>query len=234
MRADQADTRPKDLYIGSDVEIAKRVREDLTARHGRIVHAEGAFWRYSGTEWEAIEDHLIRLPVHAYDGAEFMTAAGEPSRVKLSKSRVDSVLNECAALCAEPHFFENPPAGINCASGFIRFDAAGTPHLEPHHRNHRCRHTLPGHWHAGMPGTAPEPKVRSQSVASETAVDAGRAADGSVAKRGALPQHPRRESQRGGGRSVSQDTADRQVRRQTYGTDRLHAAPVRLGGTIFH
>jgi P4 family phage/plasmid primase-like protien len=69
---------------------------------------------------------------------------------------VDSVLNECAALCAEPDFFENPPAGINCASGFIRFDAAGTPHLEPHHRDHRCRHTLPGHWHAGMPGTAPE------------------------------------------------------------------------------
>jgi len=156
LRADQADTRPKDLYIGSDVEIAKRVREDLTARHGRIVHAEGAFWRYGGTEWEAIEDHLIRLPVHAYDGADFMTAAGEPSRVKLSRSRVDSVLNECAALCAEPDFFENPPAGINCASGFIRFDATGTPHIEAHHRDHRCRHTLPGHWHAGMPGTAPE------------------------------------------------------------------------------
>ena len=119
-RADQAVTGRKDLFIGSDVEIAKRVREDLTARHGRIVYAEGAFWRYSGTEWESIEDHLIRLPVHAYDGADFMTAAGEPSRVKLSKSRVDSVLNECAALCAEPHFFENPPAGINCASGFIR------------------------------------------------------------------------------------------------------------------
>ena len=156
LRADQADTRNKDLYIGSDVEIAKRVREDLTAHHGRIVHAEGAFWRYTGTEWEAIEDHLIRLPVHAYDGADFMTAAGEPSRVKLSRSRVDSVLNECAALCAEPHFFENPPAGINCTSGFIRFDAAGTPRLEHHHRNHRCRHTLPGHWHAGVPGTPPE------------------------------------------------------------------------------
>jgi P4 family phage/plasmid primase-like protien len=154
-RADQAETRRKDLYIGSDVEIAKRVREDLTARHGRIVYAEGAFWRYIGTEWEAIEDHLIRLPVHAYDGADFITAAGEASRVKLNKSRVDSVLNECAALCAEPHFFENPPAGINCASGFIRFDASGTPYLEPHHRNHRCRHTLPGNWHPGMPSTPP-------------------------------------------------------------------------------
>lgn len=155
-RAAQADTPRKDLFIGSDVEIAKRVREDLTTQHGRIIRAEGAFWRYSGTEWEAIEDHLIRLPVHAYDGADFMTAAGEPSRVKLSRSRVDSILHECAALCAEPHFFENPPAGINCASGFIRFDAAGAPHLEAHHRDHRCRHTLPGHWHASMPSTPPE------------------------------------------------------------------------------
>ena len=36
--------------------------------------------------------------------------------------------------------------GINCASGFIRFDDHGTPRLEPHHPDHRCRHTLPGHW----------------------------------------------------------------------------------------
>ncbi|PVZ49686.1 DUF7146 domain-containing protein [Thalassobacter stenotrophicus] len=160
--ADQAYTRRKDLYIGSDVEIAKRVREDLTARHGRLVYAEGAFWRYSGTAWEAIEDHLIRPPVHAYDGAEFMTAAGEPSRVKLSRARVDSVLHECAALCAEPDFFENPPTGINCASGFIHFDTTGKPRLEAHHRDHRCRHTLPGYWDAGMTGTPPDGSLLSR------------------------------------------------------------------------
>lgn len=169
--ADEANTRRKDLYIGSDVEIAKRVREDLTTRHGRIVYAEGAFWRYSGTEWETIEDHLIRLPVHAYDGAEFMTAAGEPSRVKLSRSRVDSVLHECAALCAEPEFFENPPTGINCASGFIRFDTTGTPHIEAHHRDHRCRHTLPGHWHAGMTGRPPKGSLLDRLLTGSFAGD---------------------------------------------------------------
>ena len=150
------EARRKELFVGSDIEIAKCVREDLTEEHGRIVFAEGAFWHYAKTEWKPIPDHKIRLPVHDYDGADFMTAAGEPSRVKLSKSRVDSVLHECAAICADPEFFENLPAGINCASGFIRFDDAGTPHLESHHRNHRCRHTLPGNWHAGMPGTPPE------------------------------------------------------------------------------
>lgn len=150
------DDRRKDLFVGSDIEIAKRVREDLTERHGRIVYAEGAFWHYDATEWKPIPDHTIRLPVHVYDGATFMTASGEPSNVKLNKSRVDSVLNECAALCADPEFFQNPPAGINCASGFIRFDDAGSPHLERHHRSHRCRHTLPGQWKAGASGTPPE------------------------------------------------------------------------------
>lgn len=154
-RPDQAETGRKRLYIGSDVEIAKRVREDLTERHGRIVHADGEFWRYGGTHWEAIPDHELRLPVHAYDGAGFETPAGEPSNVKLTKTRVNSVLNECAALCAMPGYFDAPPAGINCASGFIRFDGDGTPHLEAHHRDHRCRHTLPGHWQSGASGTPP-------------------------------------------------------------------------------
>lgn len=154
-RPEEADIERKRLSIGSDVEIARRVREDLIERHGRIVHTDGEFWRYGGTHWEAIPPHELRLPVHAYDGAGFQTPAGEPSNVKLTKGRVDSILNECAALCAEPGYFDTPPAGINCASGFIRFDAEGTPRLEPHHREHRCRHTLPGHWQPGAFGAPP-------------------------------------------------------------------------------
>lgn len=144
------------LGVGSDVEIAKRVREDLTERYGRIVHAEGAFWHFATTHWEPIPDHALRLFVHIYDGASFQTPAGEPSRVKLSKSRIDSAINECASLCADPTFFETRPVGINCASGFIRFAADGTPEIEPHSPEHRCRHTLPGRWHAGAPGFPPE------------------------------------------------------------------------------
>ena len=153
---EQSAAERKSLSIGSDVEIARRVREDLTERHGRIVHAEGAFWRYGGTHWEPIPEHELRPPVHAYDGAKFFTPAGEPSNVKLNKSRINSILNECAALCAAPEYFDTPPTGINCASGFIRFDTNGKPRLEPHHREHRCRHTLPGRWHPGASGTPPK------------------------------------------------------------------------------
>lgn len=164
-RVEETDTGRKRLFIGSDVEIAKRVREDLTERHGRIVHADGAFWRYGGTHWEAIPDHELRLPVHAYDGAGFETPAGDPSNVKLTKTRVDSILNECAALCAEPGYFDAPPAGINCTSGFIRFDAEGTPHVEVHHRQHRCRHTLPGRWQPGATGTPPAGSLLARLLA---------------------------------------------------------------------
>ncbi len=143
------------LRIGSDVEIAGRVREDLERAYGEIVFAEGKFWRYGGTHWRDIPDHELRLAVHDYDGADFMTPAGEPSRVKLGKSRVDSALNEMAALLARPDFFENGATGINCASGFVRFAPDGRPGLEAHDPDHRCRHTLPGRWRDGAPGTPP-------------------------------------------------------------------------------
>ena len=77
------------LNIGSDVEIAGRVVQDLVGRFGEVVSCDGAFWRYTGTHWEAIADEVLWLAVHAYDGARFVTAKGEPSPVKLSRSRID-------------------------------------------------------------------------------------------------------------------------------------------------
>ncbi|MFC3205625.1 DNA primase family protein [Aquamicrobium soli] len=152
------------LDIGSDVEIAGRMREDMERSFGEIVHAEGQFWRYEKTCWRPIPEHELRLVAHAYDGAEFSTAAGEPARVKLSKSRIDSILNEMAALVATPDYFTETTVGINCASGFIRFDADGVPHIEPHHRNHRCRHTLRGNWSAGSVAEPPKRSLLARLV----------------------------------------------------------------------
>lgn len=155
-KPEQAETSCKQLAIGSDVELAERVRQDLIARHGRIVHTEGDFWRYTGTRWEVISQDRMRSMVHLYDGATYSSANGQPSRVKLGRSRIDSVLHECASICAEPNFFQAHPRGINCASGFIRIDTNGAPHLEPHDPQHRCRHVLPGRWHpktSGIPSS---------------------------------------------------------------------------------
>jgi hypothetical protein len=65
------------LFIGSDVEISARVRDDLIARHGKVIHAEGQFWRYATTHWDIIPDHELRLATHIYDGAEYETPKGE-------------------------------------------------------------------------------------------------------------------------------------------------------------
>lgn len=142
-------TGSEQVYIGSDVELAQRVREDMTERLGRTIHAEGAFWHYDRTHWKSVPDRLLRVTAHRYDGAEYFTPRGEPSRVKLGKGRIDSILNECATLCSEPDFFTSRPIGINCASGFIQFDGEGVPALVPHNQFMRCRHTLPGQWQVG-------------------------------------------------------------------------------------
>src|SRR5512144_2383185 len=92
----------KILAIGSDVEIAGRVAEDLHRAYGDVIHAEGLFWHFQNTHWVAIPEHHLRLVVHGFDGAMFRTRGGEPSRVRLGKSRVDSVLHELAAMVAVP------------------------------------------------------------------------------------------------------------------------------------
>ena len=153
------------LRIGSDVEIARRVREDLERSHGDTIHAEGAFWRYEATRWNVIPDPELRLAIHKYDGSIFLTPAGDPSRVKLSKSRVDSTLNEMAAMMASPEFFACRPIGINCASGFIQFDGNGTPVLSTHNPDHRCRHTLPGSWMPGTEFTIPDGSLLAHLLA---------------------------------------------------------------------
>jgi P4 family phage/plasmid primase-like protien len=150
--AEAVEVTERALSIGSDVEMARCVRDDLIKQHGEIVYAEGSSWLYCGTHWEPMPEHEQRRAVHAYDGV----IVNKSSMIRLGKGRIDSVLNECAALCADPGFFDTRPVGINCATGFIRFEADGAPTIEPHHREHRCRHTLPGRWQMGTSSIPPK------------------------------------------------------------------------------
>jgi putative DNA primase/helicase len=136
------ETKPHPLARGSDIEIARRVIGDVEARHGSVIFGEGEFWRYDETHWCAIDPPELRRAVHRYDGATY----GDGKPIKLSKTRVDSVVNEMGAMLARSDFFVARPTGINCASGFIRFGPDGSPSLEPHDREHRCRHVLKGTW----------------------------------------------------------------------------------------
>ena len=137
---------PPTLRIGSDVEIARRVREDLEVEHGDIVFCEGRIWYYDGTCWRAKSDNDVRLLVQSYDGAEYPTAGRNPALVRLGAQRINSALRELSALCCNDEFFAIATKGINCASGFISFDRQGNPSLQPHDLEHRARHMLKGHW----------------------------------------------------------------------------------------
>jgi P4 family phage/plasmid primase-like protien len=147
---------PAALAIGSDLEIAQRVRIDLERRFGRVLFAEGAFWHFAGTHWESIREDELRSAVHPYDGALYCTPERRVACVKLGKARIESTLHSLITLCADREFFNTQVAGINSASGFIRFGDDGAPMLEPHSPDHRCRHTLPGRWHRGASGYPPE------------------------------------------------------------------------------
>lgn len=140
------DAQRKQLEIGSDAEVAQRVSEDLQNSFGRIIHADGDFWRYEETCWRPISELELERGVLPYDGAEYFTPAGKPSRFMLGKSRGSSVLHQMAVILGEPSFFADAPAGINCASGFLKFAGDGKPTLQPHSPEHRARHTLPGRY----------------------------------------------------------------------------------------
>jgi putative DNA primase/helicase len=141
--------RPPQLTIGSDVEIARHVIQDLNSRLGDIVFCDGKFWHYGGTHWRGIADHELRLAVQTYDGTTFRTLDNPISVVKLNEARVHSIIKQMEPMLARPDFFAGGPGGINCASGFVSFAPDGAPCLAPHDPEHRCRHVLKGSWDAG-------------------------------------------------------------------------------------
>jgi hypothetical protein len=136
-----------DLAIGSDVEIARKIIERLEDLHGPIIVCEGRMWRFDKTHWAALnDDHVVRF-VHCVDGTPYPSSDGKRiAIVKLNKNRVTSIIDAALKYRGQADFFQNPPCGINCESGFIRIADDGTATLLPHARQWRQRHVVRGHW----------------------------------------------------------------------------------------
>jgi phage/plasmid-associated DNA primase len=149
--------RYRSLEIGSDVEISKKISRELIARFGRIVWDEGSFWRYDARRWMVIDREAMRRLLHNFDGAIYPTATGKPETVRLSRTRIDSIVRELEAVLAEKDFFADPAVGINVENGFVHFDRHGKPELVAHSPEHRCRHVLPGKWNPELDQTAEDP-----------------------------------------------------------------------------
>ena len=144
------------LQLGSDVELARQALSDLEAKHGKVVYAEGSFWRYGGTHWLPYDEASLRLHIHGYDGSTYVTTKGV-SVIKLSKRQIDSILNEMIPIAgrdgASATFADTVP-GINCLNGFIKFLDDGTATLVPHSPDHRCRHVIAAEWSGRKPDEA--------------------------------------------------------------------------------
>lgn len=143
--------REPQIDRGTDVEIARRALFELKQEYREIVHSEGEFWFYSRKQWRPFDSNRLHRFIYEFDGREY----GETGHIRLSKARVDSIIHVVASLAAAPDFFRDPAPGINCHNGFITFDAEGEPTLNPHSREHRARHTLPGRWREWSTSYAP-------------------------------------------------------------------------------
>jgi P4 family phage/plasmid primase-like protien len=132
------------LELGSDVEIAKTMADALDG----VVWCEGCFWRYTGTHWEVISQPEMRRHAYGYDGRPW---GDDGRRVRLGKSRIDSILNELSVMLSKPGFFDAAQLGINCLSGFLSIEK-GAPKLVPHAPEQRQRHVLLGRWEPDASG----------------------------------------------------------------------------------
>lgn len=140
------------LKIGSDVEIAKKVAEQLRRAHdGRVIAAEGQIYRWACTHWSPLPDRELRLLVHEYDGAVYFNATDRPEVVKLSSGKINSILDVLTTvLTTDEAFFAKPAAGINALNGLVRIVGEGkTARVEvvAHDPDHRHRHVVQVEYH---------------------------------------------------------------------------------------
>lgn len=141
--AEAAEPTASLVVHGTDVEIADAVLTSIGHKRAHPpVFCEGSFHAFDGEAWRRIEDAELRNAVCQFDCRK----AGLSGRIKITKSRIESVLSIMAARAAEPDFFSHAPIGINCKDGFVQFDETGTPFLEAHAPEHRQRGSLSARW----------------------------------------------------------------------------------------
>jgi P4 family phage/plasmid primase-like protien len=138
---------------GSDVEIARLVRTNLLKIFKQCVCADGALWVWAETHWVPLPEFVVSHAIFPFDG---VAIGMSDSVIKLSKHKIESIAHSVAELLMKPSFFEDPPRGINCASGFIEFSPEGTPTLRAHAPEFKQRHVLPGAWNPEADGIPPE------------------------------------------------------------------------------
>ncbi|MDA0187320.1 MAG: DNA-primase RepB domain-containing protein, partial [Proteobacteria bacterium] len=131
------------LRLGTQIEVAALLCNEIGAETSApLVHSEGTFWGYSSTHWEEIPESALRKRAHKLDGTHY----GKNSILRISRSFIDGVIREMAAMADSPNFFEASERGVNLRNGFVKISACGKISLEPHSAEHRQRFLISQEW----------------------------------------------------------------------------------------
>lgn len=131
------------IVTGSDVEVAEALRFQLAERYSsQIVFTEGRFYAFTGKVWEKIDEVTIRNTLYAFDGA----VCGQKGKLKLSKTKAESILSILKDQTHEAHWFDRAPEGVNCENGFVSFDDRGEASISAHRPEQLQRFLLGSSW----------------------------------------------------------------------------------------
>jgi putative DNA primase/helicase len=131
------------LRLGTQIEVATLLCNEIGGETSApLVHSEGTFWGYGSTHWKEIPESALRKKVHKLDGTPY----GDKKILRISRSFIDGVIREMAAMADTPDFFEASEKGVNLRNGFVKISASGKIGLEPHSAEHRHRFLISQEW----------------------------------------------------------------------------------------
>tara|TARA_R110000868_G_scaffold385419_1_gene653322 strand:- start:6744 stop:8141 length:1398 start_codon:yes stop_codon:yes gene_type:complete len=142
------------LIIGSELEIAEHVIEDLSVEFGEVIACDGVLYTWTGTHWTVIPSSQLFPFIKPYDGLEY-GHKGHKRLIRLSNQKIDAIEKLIIRNRDCPGFFDEPETGVPCQNGFVTF-ADDQAKLVPHHKKHLNRHILPVPW-TGDIATEPPP-----------------------------------------------------------------------------
>src|ERR1051325_1532090 len=142
------------LKIGSDVEIAGLIAQDLHKKHGEVIYSEGQFWHFTGQRWEKLSLLEIQRIAKSWDGQFWGTPDADGKLcvhpVKLSASRIKSIVACLTIELQRDDFFNGAPVGVNCQNGFVALNLdTGALTLTGHDRLQRQQYIIPAEWPEG-------------------------------------------------------------------------------------
>ncbi|MFH1496269.1 MAG: phage/plasmid primase, P4 family, partial [Verrucomicrobiota bacterium] len=136
-----ADAQPVALALGSDVEVAQHVLDDLERDGEPLVHDRGRLWRYGAGAglWTRLEPHAVRSQVAELDGLLLRSSDAEGARpLKVGARMMRDVYTVALDRRARPDWFDAAPRGLAFANGYLVLDEGGRLALRPLGPEHRA------------------------------------------------------------------------------------------------